>query len=386
MSGSVDEAAEKRVRIGIIGPSWWVDYWHLPALRNHPAAEVAAVCGFSRRDVREVRERYGPSAQYFTDYQEMLGAVTLDGVIVCTPNDLHAPATLAALERGLHVCCEKPLALNAQEARAMVEKARRKGLLGMTNFPYRDNPVMQEFRRLTAEGYLGRLLHLSGAYHGGFGLMRPPNWRGSRARSGSGILGDLGSHLIDLVRYVTCDEFSSVCAQSLTLLRRGENMPPDRIRTEDPRSGDRNDDSCVLLAELQSGAQAILHTSWVAYQGAAGQYQELEAYGTEGRLRASATHAGTLLQGMRRGEPRWNTFCLPGTTPPTPGQEENEDYFRPGRHTPTNTTYRWIEAIRAGQSVLSPDLEDGMRAQEVIDTAVRASAERRWIPVLRAEL
>jgi predicted dehydrogenase len=376
--------ASGTVRIGIIGPSWWVNYWHLPALQNHPNAIIAAICGRNVRDEAEARAKYGPHARIYTDMEAMLNEVPLDGVVVCTPNDLHHPATMAALQHGVHVTCEKPIALNADQAREMAATARAKGLLGMSNFPYRDNPAVREFARLTASGYLGTLLHVRGEYHGGFGLQRPPGWRGTRSRSGAGILGDLGSHLIDLVRYVTGDEFTSVCAHSLTVLREPETgRLAELVRTEDPRVGDRNDDSCAFLAELAGGAQALLHTSWMAYQGAETQHQEIEAYGTEGRLHFIATHTGTQLRGKRTSDRTWELFPLENIVLPDSTGDDNEDYFRPGRLTPNNSTYRWIEAIRTGQTAISPDLTDGWRAQQVIDAVIQASAERRWVDVPR---
>ncbi|HLV79131.1 MAG TPA: Gfo/Idh/MocA family oxidoreductase [Chthonomonadaceae bacterium] len=372
----------ERVRVGIIGPSWWVDYWHLPALQGHPAAVVTAVCGGKARDPEAVRAKYGPHAAYYTDMETMLDTAPLDGVIVCTPNDLHYPATMAALRRGLHVTCEKPVALNAEQAWEMAETAQASGLIGMCNFPYRDNPAAQRLHQFLKEGAIGTPLHVTGHYYGGYGLRGRPGWRALRARSGAGILGDLGSHLIDLVRFITGDEFSRVCAHSLTVLDASEpHGAPDLLRTEDPRVGPRNDDSCAFLAEFASGAQGLLHTSWMAWQGAGAQSQQIEIYGEEGRLTWTSTHAGSLLLHLPRGAQRPEPVLVEGTVSPDPAREENEDYFRPGRHTPTNTTYRWIEAIRTGQPALSPSLKDGWRAQQVIDAVVRSSAERRWIEV-----
>ena len=370
----------EEVRVGIIGPSWWVDYWHLPAIKKHPAAEIHAVCGGSDRAPGDVTHKYGVQARYFTDFEEMLDCVPLDGVVVCTPNDLHNPATMAALSRGLHVICEKPLALNADQASEMARLASERGLIGMTNFPYRDNPALKECRKRVAEGFVGKPLHVSGQYHGGFGLRKSPNWRASRDRSGAGILGDLGSHLIDMARFVTGDEFAAVCAHSLTVLH-GEQGIDAVIRTEDPRAGSRNDDSCAFLTEFKSGAQGIFHTSWIAYQGAYKQHQELEIYGTEGRIQFVANHSGTMLRGMRNGDdPRWKILPVEDIILPQDSQDE-EDWFRPGRKSETNTTYRWLEAIRTGQATASPDLEDGWMAQQVIDSVIRASAERRWVDV-----
>ncbi len=375
---------KKQVRVGIIGPSWWVNFWHLPAIQNHPNALVTAVCGTSARSPEEVAAKYGPDARYYTDVNEMLDNAPLDGVIVCTPNDLHYPSAMAALERGLHVTCEKPLALSANQAREMAHMARQRGLVGMTNFPYRDNPCVQALRRLVQEGYIGELLHITGQYNGGFGLSRPPGWRGLRERSGAGILGDLGSHLIDLARYVTRDEFASVCAHSLTVLRNEKSGEyAFKAATDDPISvaSGRNDDSCAWLAQMASGAQGVFQTSWLAYQGAEGQHQELDASGTLGRLHFVANHAGTFLRGKRAGQEHWEMIPVEGVVAPGPGVGCDEDYFRPGRLTPTNTTYRWIEAIRQGETGVSPGLFDGLKAQQVIDAILAASRERRWVDV-----
>jgi predicted dehydrogenase len=186
--------------------------------------------------------------------------------------------------------------------------------------------------------------------------------------------------LIDLARYATGDAFAEVCAHSLTTLH-GEKAIETLIRTEDERAGIRNDDSCAFLCEFKSGAQGVFHTSWVAYQGAYRQHHELDIYGTEGHLQFVASHAGTVLRGMQNpSDTHWEILPVQGITLPQDDQDE-EDWFRPGRKTEASTTYRWLEAIRTGQKSVSPDLEDGRLAQCVIDAVIRASAERRWVDV-----
>jgi predicted dehydrogenase len=368
------------VRVGIIGPSWWVDYWHLAALQSHPDVLVTAVCGEKERDPAEVKVKYGSKARYFTDLDAMLDTSLLDGVIVCTPNHLHHPATMAALHAGLHVTCEKPMAMDVEQAQEMLAVAESRRLIHMINFPYRDNPAVKEFAAKIEQGYVGTPLHISGAYHGGYALGGKRGWRGFHKTSGAGILGDLGSHLIDLARYVMGQDFRSVCAHSLTVLKPTEDDAPLELRrTEDPKTGDMNDDSCTFLAEFTSGAQGIFHTSWIAHQGAYRQHQELEVYGSEGRLHFAANFAGTFLRGMRRGDQKWEWFPIAGTVTPEDAREENEDYFRPGRHTPTNTTYRWLTAIQKNDHSLAPSFYDGLKTQEVIDAVVRSSAARQWI-------
>ena len=370
-------ASEKDwVRVGIIGPSWWVNYWHLAGLKSHPKAKIVAVCGSKSRSKSET-EKYGDNVLVFTDYEKMLDEANLDGVIVCTPNHLHHSASMAAMSRGVSVICEKPIAMNATQAREMAQIAEQRQIVGMVNFPYRDNPNILEFQRLVRSGYVGRILHLSGVYHGGFGSNRPPGWRGDRNLSGAGILGDLGSHLIDIVRFVTELEFSSVCAHHLTLYRDESNVD-ELIRTEDPKAGHRNDDSSAFLAEFKGGAQGVFQTSWLAYQGSYAQHQELEVYGTKGRLKFQANHSGTSLLGMREGlEKTFETIAVEGVNLPEDSHSE-EDSFRPGRNSPSNTTYRWIEALATGQTSATPDMKDGLQSQLVIDAILKSSENRRW--------
>ena len=338
------------MRVGIVGPSWWVNFWHLPALQNHPDAQIVAVCGTKPRDSTDVAAKYGPDVTAYTDLNAMLTREALDGVIVCTPNDVHYPASLAALEAGLHVLCEKPLTMHAGEARHLADEATRRGLLGMCNFPYRANPCAQALRQRVAEGYVGTLLHVAAAYHGGFGLNGPPGWRGWLPHSSAGILGDLGSHLIDLVRFTTGQEFRSVCSHALTVTRDKETDAFSGVtRMGSEAAGERNDDSCAFLAEFESGAQGVLHTSWLIKQGRYGQHQEIEVVGTQGRLQFVSNHVGTRLRGLREQAKEWETFAIADTVAYESCDDDNEDYFRPGRLTPTNTTYRWVEGMARGK-------------------------------------
>ena len=110
------------VRIGIVGTSWWIDAMVGPALQSHPQAEMAAICGRNRSHAEEKATKYS-IPQVYTDFREMLAQGRLDAVFVAAPDDLHSEITLAALDAGLHVLCEKPLAVTAQQALEMYAKA-----------------------------------------------------------------------------------------------------------------------------------------------------------------------------------------------------------------------------------------------------------------------
>jgi predicted dehydrogenase len=115
------------VRVGVVGTSWWADLMHLPNLKSHPRAQLRAICGRSRIRAQELATKYA-IPQVFTDYHDLISHGNLQALIVATPDDLHYPITMAALDAGLHVLCEKPLALTAIQARAMYEKAEAVGV------------------------------------------------------------------------------------------------------------------------------------------------------------------------------------------------------------------------------------------------------------------
>ena len=137
----------ERVRVGVIGTSWYADMMHLPNLKSHPRAELAAICGRNRERAEEMARKY-EIPRVFTDYRELIEEGDLDAVVVATPDDLHHPMTMAALDAGLHVLCEKPMALNAGQAGEMYDKAEAAGVKHMVFFTYRWWPSYRYLKQL----------------------------------------------------------------------------------------------------------------------------------------------------------------------------------------------------------------------------------------------
>src|SRR5689334_12113054 len=111
-----------KVKVGVIGTSWWVDLMYVPSFNSHPDARVVAICGRNAKRAREIAAKFG-GATVFTDYRDLIAVDGVDAVVVAAPDDLHYPMTLAALDAGRHVLCEKPLAGNAEDAREMHRRA-----------------------------------------------------------------------------------------------------------------------------------------------------------------------------------------------------------------------------------------------------------------------
>lgn len=186
------------MKIGIIGVGS-IAVFHIEAYLSNPDVELYAFCDINEKRLHEMGKKYGVT-RLFTDKDEMLKLEELDAVSVCTWNSAHAPCTIAALKAGKHVLCEKPMAMNADEARAMKLAADESGKLLMIGFVRRfgnDCAVVKDF---LDNGEFGDLYFAKATYLRRAGA--PGGWFGDKARSGGGPLIDLGVHVTDLARYL----------------------------------------------------------------------------------------------------------------------------------------------------------------------------------------
>lgn len=189
---------EKKIRVGVIGVGN-ISEVHIAGYKKDPRAELVAFCDINADRLKEKGEKHSVTKLY-TDVDEMLKNEQLDAVSVCTWNAAHAPCTIAALNAGVNVLCEKPMAMNVDEANAMCDAAKRSGKLLMIGFVRRfgnDCAVVQDFLN---EGYFGDLYYAKATYLRRHGC--PGGWFGEKAKSGGGPLIDLGVHVIDLVRFI----------------------------------------------------------------------------------------------------------------------------------------------------------------------------------------
>ena len=193
-----DDYVMSKLKIGIIGTGS-ISHVHIKPYLENPDVELYALCDINEKRLNSVAEQYGVSRK-FTDYNEMLKLPELDAVSVCTWNSMHAPCTIAALNAGKHVLCEKPMAMNSSEAIAMKEAADRNGKLLMIGFVRRfgnDCVILKDFINA---GDFGEIYYAKACYLRRKGS--PGGWFGDKSRAGGGPLIDLGVHVIDFVRYL----------------------------------------------------------------------------------------------------------------------------------------------------------------------------------------
>ncbi len=361
-----------KVRIGIVGTSGWTELMFLNSLPSHPQAEIVAVCGRNGARTAEFAAKHG-IPQVFTDYRDMIANGKLDALVVATPDDSHYPITMAALDAGLHVLCEKPLAMNAVEARAMYEKADAAGVTNMVVFTWRYPPQVRYMSQLLAEGYVGRPYHAELRFITGFNRGSGMNWRLDPQRS-FGEMADHGSHMLDLARLFLGD----ITRVNAHLANNVSHV--DAAGTPVPSAND----TASGLIEFASGAQGTFVLSSVAYLADWDWEQTVTIYGESGTLQtrvvAGSPDKVLALYGAHVGSEAYGEITVP-------------DSYRmgmpPGPFLPTMLHIisaqpvgprLFVDSILSGQPG-SPTFYDGYRAQLVIDAALESHRLGQWVTV-----
>jgi predicted dehydrogenase len=347
--------------VGIIGLGF--GRAHIPAFQSH-GCQVVAVCQRDQKVAREVAARYGVPG-VFERWQDMLAEARPDIVVIASPPAIHRDIAVAALEGGAHVLCEKPLAMTAEEGREMITAAQRAKRTAMTSFNWRYIAAMQRLHTMAEAGFLGRVFHINVRWMGARWADEeaPITWRMDRAQAGHGAMGDMGVHVIDLIRW-SFGEFKQLTAQA-GIAYPGRTVPGTSKIVD-------SEDFCSVIAELTSGAQVNLFTSRAA-RGTA--EQTLEIYGA----------AGALQYRLDREKPRWWRGELraaakgSGFAPVkvsaglSRSAGEGDALEVTGKTTIAPLVKRFLAATRRGESP-SPSFEDGMRAQVVLDAVLESIA------------
>lgn len=250
-------------RVGFLGTGW-IGRHRMEAALATGAIEATAVCDPSLECAAEAM-KLAPQAKLMTSFQDLL-AQDLDGIVIATPSALHAEQSIAALERGMAVFCQKPLGRNAVEAQAVVDAARKADRLLSVDFSYRYTAAARALADQLRNGSIGQPFAADLVFHNAYGPDKP--WFYDRFQSGGGCVMDLGVHLVDLLLWLL--DFPEVVDVSSTLRSGGKPIGSDAV-----------EDYAVATLTLADGLVARLACSWRLH---AGQEAVIEAsiYGTGG--------------------------------------------------------------------------------------------------------
>ncbi|MEU1597370.1 Gfo/Idh/MocA family oxidoreductase [Streptomyces sp. NPDC005708] len=386
------ESDKPPLRVGLVGYAFmgaahsqgWRTVGRVFDLPLRPV--LAAICGRDGAAVRAAADRLG-WATAETDWRDLVARDDIDLVDICTPGDSHAEIAIAALAAGKHVLCEKPLANTVEEATAMseaAEAARERGQSAMVGFNYRRLPATAFARYLVAEGRLGTLRHVRVTYLQDW-LVDPAfplTWRLRRDQAGSGSLGDLGAHIVDLAQYLAGERLAGVSALTETFVR-------ERPLPAGPTSGLASvsaagtgavtvDDAALFTGRFASGALA----SFEATRYATGRKNAL-------RIELNGERGSLAFDLERLNELYYHDATEPGTHAgfrrilvTEPDHPYLHAWWPPGHglgyeHSFVHQARDLVHAIAEGRGP-APSFADGLQVQRVL-AAVEESAEKNSV-------
>ncbi|MFP5112406.1 Gfo/Idh/MocA family protein [Bacillaceae bacterium C204] len=340
----------EKLRVGVIGCGSIAQHRHLPEYKANLNVELVAVCDSNEERAKEVAEKFG--AEVYTSFEELLKNAEVDAVSVCTPNYLHAPISIAALNAGVHVLCEKPMATSTEEAEAMIAAAEASGKKLMIGHNQRFVPSHQRARKLIASGEIGKIYSFRTAFgHGGpegWSVDGKESWFFQKDKAFVGAMGDLGVHKTDLLRYVLGEEIVEVGSFVETSAKDFADV----------------DDNAVCVLKTESGIIGTLAASW-AYVSK--EDNSTIIYGEKAILRLEDDPTNSLVVQYANGEVV--NYQL--------GKIQSNDA---GGQRTSHVIDHFVDAVLQNQEPPVPG-EEGMKSLEVILAALESNETKQIVRV-----
>lgn len=344
----------KLVRVAVCGGGAVAQARHLPEYAANPNAGITGILDFNRERAEELCERYGGRA--YASLEEVLEDETVDAVSVCTPNVTHADYTIRALKAGKHVLVEKPMALDLTETRAMIEAQKETGKILMLGHNQRLVKAHVKAKELLREGAIGELLFFQCNFkHAG-----PETWSADpgaatwffrKDKANFGVMGDLGAHKIDLIRYLTDSEIKSVFANMMTLDKKLPDGTPIEL-----------EDNAVCMFHMENGLPGIMNFSWTNYGG---EDNGSTIYGTKGVMKIFGDYVDDIVLEMRDGvQVKYSVGAI----------QTNQNQTKSG------VIDEFIASILEGREPIVTAI-DGHNTLAVIETSMRSAREKRWLEI-----
>jgi predicted dehydrogenase len=349
-----------KLRVGIIGAGTITWYSHLPGYSRLPDVEVVALCDLDEVRAQKLADEFGVP-RTFADYEIMLRQETLDVVSVCTPNALHAPMTIAALEAGAHVLCEKPMAVTTAEAQAMTDAARRTGRKLSIGWHHRFRTDIQLLKRAIEDGLLGNIYYAKASMLRASGIPGYGTWFTNKDLAGGGAMMDIGVHALDLVLWlmghprpaaVTGTTYAKFGPQARRLGGWSQHQAEGPARFD-------VDDLATAFIRFENGATLTLEASWAGYSGSEERLQLFgEAGGAEIFPQRFGREQPLRLFGDVGNAPSESTPTLP--------------HSRTSAH--ERLIEAWIDSIKTDKPLLITP-EQGIMVTQIIEAIYRSAKE-----------
>jgi predicted dehydrogenase len=358
-----------KVGVGLIGTGF-ARSAQAPAFRACEGAALVAVCSGSFENAQKTAEEFS-IPHTCQDYHELLALPEVDLVVISAPPYLHQQMALAAFAAGKHVICEKPMAMNAAEAHVMTEQAaQHRFQLAIIDHELRFNPTWRRLKELIDEGFVGDIQHVSVTIAAGFrhSAQRPWNWW-SQQSAGGGLLGALGSHALDAVRWL----FGEIEAVSSTV----STLVPERkdSKTGEMRANETDDYVAALLRIASPRGRVIHGTLLLSALFASGGKNNITVVGSNGTIVLDGDETLSAAQGFNHSFEDMSLTDRAREVAWLPDNIWARSFYHLAREA--------VQAVRENRTEIShaATFADGLRCQEAIDAIKQAQAEQRWVKV-----
>jgi len=346
--------------MGVIGLGG-ISNTHIDGILSSPSAEIVALCDTDKIMLQEKAEKYKISVSHcFSNHTDLLKCPDVDAVSICTPNSSHFQIAADAIKYKKPLALEKPIAVSIDEAMQLKSLANETGVSNMICFSYRFKAAARYARWLISNGYLGKIHHVYVQYLQSWGKNKDLSleWRFVNEISGSGALGDLGSHMLDMTRFLVGD-FVKVCAQAGTIITKRKKQNSSEYGYVDV------DDYCNYMAELEGGIPATFNITRFAY--GRGNYQRIEIYGSKGGLVYNLDEDGTMsdILELCSGE----IYDQAKIYHPLPVPEQYK----------ADQMQSFFDIIQGKGDGLSATLEDGYINQKLLDAILESYKKEKWV-------
>jgi predicted dehydrogenase len=382
--------SEAPLRVGMVGHGF-MGAAHSQAWRVAPhffdlprPVEMALLVGRDQEAVRKAASRWG-WASADDDWRRTVDRTDIDLIDICAPGNAHAEIAIAALRAGKHVLCEKPLANTVAEAAAMARAARRardEGVFAMLGFTYRRVPAVQLARQLVLGGEIGEVRQVRAAYLQDWLTDEgaPMTWRLDKSAAGAGALGDLGSHIIDAVQFITGQLLTSVTGVTRTFVPQRPLLGNAAGQTGPRRGTVTTDDAAAFLGTMSGGILATFEATRMA----AGRKNalRLEVSGSAGAVAFDLEDLNTLQYYRADDGPTAGFRRILVTEPEHPYVAA---WWPPGHalgyeHAFSHQVADLVVALSKSEQP-QPSLDDGYQVQRVMDAVERSSRSQQWEPI-----
>lgn len=347
---------------------------------------MKAICGRDAAGIEEARTKFGWETAE-TDYHQLVSRRDIDLVDVTAPSDYHKAIVMAAIENGKHVFCEKPLALNLADAREMLAAARKSGIRHQIGFNYRFAPAVQFAKKLIDEGKLGTIFHFRGMYLQDWIIdpMFPMVWRLNKDICGSGSLGDLGAHVIDMAHFLV-GSIKTVTGMSKTFVKQRpvvESMTglSGKAAADAPMADVTVDDVTSFCCEFDCGAMGTFEATRFA-QGNKNA-MSFEINGSLGAIRFNIERINELEfydATAPAGQQGFAVIQASEGIHPYAGNWWPTGHVLGYEHTFVHEMHEFVRAIVEGRDA-SPGFEAGVAVAQVMDAVDLSIANRAWVDV-----